>query len=245
VSRVTLITGGSRGIGAATARACAKAGHKVAITYIKDADAANAVRDEITASGGTAMIIQADTAKEADILAMFDAVTAELGPITGLVNNAGIHGARVRVDALTADDITQVLDVNVRGCFLCAREAVKRMSTNYGGQGGAIVNVSSGSATLGNPGAGVLYGASKGALNTLTVGLAQEVAAEGIRVNAVAPGVTATEMPPADKIAAAPATIPMGRIGTAEEIAAAILWLLSDEAAYVAGANIRVAGGKL
>jgi len=245
VSRVTLVTGGSRGIGAAAAKACAAAGHKVAINYVSQSAAANAVRDAIVAAGGTAMVVKADTAIEAEVIAMFDAVSAELGPITGLVNNAGIHGPRGRLDALTDAEIARVLDVNVRGCFLCAREAVKRMSTKSGGQGGAIVNISSGSAHLGDPGGGVIYAASKGAVNSLTIGLSQEVAGEGIRVNAVAPGMTDTDMPPPEKLAAAAGIIPMGRIGTPEEIAAAILWLLSDEAAYVAGANIRVAGGRL
>ena len=245
MSRVTLVTGGSRGIGAAAAKACAAAGHKVAINYVSQSAAANAVRDAIVAAGGTAMVVKADTAIEAEVIAMFDAVSAELGPITGLVNNAGIHGPRGRLDALTDAEIARVLDVNVRGCFLCAREAVKRMSTKSGGQGGAIVNISSGSAHLGDPGGGVIYAASKGAVNSLTIGLSQEVAGEGIRVNAVAPGMTDTDMPPPEKLAAAAGIIPMGRIGTPEEIAAAILWLLSDEAAYVAGANIRVAGGRL
>ncbi len=245
MSNVTLVTGASRGIGAATAKACAAAGHKVAVNYVNSADAANAVVTDIEAAGGTAVAVQADTAKESEVLAMFDAVTAKLGPITGLVNNAGIHGPRVRLDELADADIEEVLDINVRGCFLCAREAVKRMSTKHGGVGGAIVNVSSGSARLGDPGAGVIYAASKGAVNSLTIGLSQEVAGEGIRVNAVAPGLTETDMPPADKLAAGAKSIPMGRIGQPEEIAAAILWLLSDEASYTAGANIRVGGGRI
>ena len=176
---------------------------------------------------------------------MFEAVEKSLGPITALVNNAGIHGPRAPLDQLSDGDIERVLDVNVRGYFLCAREAVKRMSTKHGGKGGAIVNVSSGSARLGDPGAGVIYAASKGAVNSLTIGLSQEVASEGIRVNAVAPGLTDTDMPATDKLAAGKAIIPMGRIGQPEEIAAAILWLLSSQAAYVAGANIRIAGGRL
>lgn len=245
MSKVTLVTGGSRGIGAATARACAAAGHKVAVNYVASQAAAEAVVAEITAAGGSAMAVRADTSNEAEVIAMFDAVTAELGPITGLVNNAGIHGPRGRVEALSDADIADVLNINVRGCFLCAREAVKRMSTKRGGDGGAIVNVSSGSARLGDPGGGVIYAASKGAVNSLTIGLSQEVAGEGIRVNAVAPGMTETDMPPKEKLESAPLVIPMGRIGQPSEIAAAILWLLSDDAAYVAGANIRVAGGRL
>ena len=245
MDKVTIVTGGSRGIGAATAKACAEAGHKVAVNYVAHSNAADRVVADIEAAGGTAMAIQADMAKEADVIAMFEKTEAELGPITGLVNNAGIHGPRVRLDELPDADIAEVLDINVRGCFLCAREAVKRMSTKHGGQGGAIVNVSSGSARLGDPGAGVIYAASKGAVNSLTIGLSQEVAGEGIRVNAVAPGLTETDMPPADKLAAGAKVIPMGRTGQPEEIAAAILWLLSDDASYIAGANIRVAGGRL
>ena len=245
MTKVTLITGGSRGIGAAAARLCAADGQLVAVNYRSDAAAADKVRAEIEAAGGKAMTIQADTGNEADVLRMFETVDSELGTITGLVNNAGIHGPRERVDVLTADEIDQVLAVNVRGCFLCAREAVKRMSTKHGGAGGAIVNVSSGSARLGNPGAGVLYAASKGALNSLTIGLSQEVAGEGIRVNAVAPGLTDTDMPPADKLATLGPAIPIGRIAQPEEIAEAIVWLLSDKASYTAGANIRVGGGRI
>jgi NAD(P)-dependent dehydrogenase (short-subunit alcohol dehydrogenase family) len=244
MDKVTLVTGGSRGIGAATAIACAAAGHKVAVNYVASKDAADAVVAEIEAAGGTAMAVQANTAHEAQVLAMFDAVTAALGPITGLVNNAGIHGPRGRLDALTDGEIAEVLDINVRGCFLCASAAVKRMSTKYGGQGGGIVNVSSGSATMGDPGGGVIYAASKGAVNSLTIGLSQEVGGEGIRVNTVSPGMTETDMPPKDKLANAPNVVPMGRVGQPSEVAAAILWLLSDEAGFVAGANIRVSGGR-
>ncbi len=244
MTKVTLVTVASRGIGAATARACAAAGHKVAVNYVNNAEAAGRVAGEIRAAGGTAMTVKADTSNEAEVVAMFDAVTIELGPITGLVNNAGIHGPRGRLDALTDAEIADVLNVNVRGCFLCAREAVKRMSTKHGCAGGAIVNVSSGAAKMGDPGGGVIYAASKGAVNSLTIGLSQEVAGEGVRVNAVAPGLTATDMPPPDKLASAPKIIPMGRVGQPEEIAAAILWLLSDDAGYVAGANIRVSGGR-
>ncbi|MDD9878405.1 MAG: SDR family oxidoreductase [Magnetovibrio sp.] len=245
MSRVTLVTGASRGIGAATARLCAGAGHAVAINYRHGADKAEALAAEIAGAGGRAIAVRADTASEADVIRMFETVDAELGTLTGLVNNAGIHGPRGRLDDLTDAEIADVLDVNVRGCFLCAREAVRRMSTKHGGAGGAIVNVSSGSAHLGDPGGGVIYAASKGAVNSLTIGLSQEVAGEGIRVNAVAPGMTETDMPPKEKLAAAAGIIPMGRTGQPLEVAEAILWLLSDEASYVAGANIRVAGGRL
>ena len=243
--RVTIVPGGSRATGAATAKACAGAGHKVAVNYVANTDAAEAVVRDIVAAGGTAIAVKADTANEAEVVAMFELVEREPGPLTGLVNNAGIHGPRSRLDALSDAEIAGVLDVNVRGCFLCAREAVKRMSKKYGANGGAIVNVSSGSAHLGEPGSGVIYAASKGAVNALTIGLSQEVVGEGIRVNAVAPGITDTDMPPKDKIASAGDFVPIGRAGQPKEIAAVILWLLSDEASYVSGANIRAAGGRL
>ena len=244
-AKVTLVTGASRGIGAATAQACAAAGHKVAVNYVTNAAAAERVVGKIRAAGGIAIAVKADTSNEAEVIAMFARVEQELGPLTGLVNNAGIHGPRGRLDALTAAQIDEVLAINVKGYFLCAREAVKRMSAKHGGQGGAVVNVSSGSAHLGDPGGGVIYAASKGAVNSLTIGLSQEVVGEGVRVNTVAPGLTETDLPPKDKMAQAAKVIPMGRIGQPEEIAAAILWLLSDAASYVSGANIRVAGGKL
>jgi NAD(P)-dependent dehydrogenase (short-subunit alcohol dehydrogenase family) len=245
MKRVTLITGASRGIGAATALLCAADGDAVAINYRSDADAAERVRTEIEMAGGTAIAVKGDIGIEADILHMFETVDRVLGTVTGLVNNAGIHGPRGRLDALGTDDIFRVLAVNVQGCFLCAREAVKRMSTKYGGAGGAIVNVSSGSARLGNPHDGVLYAASKGAVNSLTIGLSQEVAGEGIRVNTVAPGLTETDMPPRDKLVIQGPGIPIGRVARPEEIAEAIVWLLSDKASYTAGANIRVGGGRI
>ncbi len=245
MSKVTLITGGSRGIGAATALLCAADGHAVAINYRSNAEAAETVRQTIESAGGKAIVVQADTGVEADIQRMFREVDSALGSLTGLVNNAGIHGPRDRLDTLVAEDIDHVLNVNVRGYFLCAREAILRMSTKHGGSGGAIVNVSSGSARLGNPGAGVLYAASKGAVNSLTIGLSQEVAGEGIRVNTVAPGLTATDMPPPDKLESQGPGIPIGRVARPEEIAEAIVWLLSDKASYTAGANIRVGGGRI
>ena len=245
MTKVTLITGGSRGIGAATARLCAAEGHAVAINYCSDAAAAEEVCLDVQSAGAEAMVVQADTSVEADIIRMFDKIDRTLGVVTGLVNNAGIHGPRGRLDTLKASDIDQVFGVNVSGYFICAREAIKRMSTKHGGSGGAIVNVSSGSARLGNPNDGVLYAASKGAVNSLTIGLSQEVAAEGIRVNTVAPGLTATDMPPPDKIETQGPTIPIGRIAEAREVAEAVVWLLSDKASYTAGANIRVGGGRI
>jgi len=244
MDKITIVTGGSRGIGAATARLCAADGHAVCVVYRSSPDAAQDVVSGIEKAGGRACAIRADMGSEADIVTLFEAVDRDLGPLTGLVNNAGIHGPRGRLDALAGADIEAVLRTNVTGYFLCAREAVKRMSTRHGGKGGVIVNVSSGSATNGAPGEGVLYGASKGAVNSFTVGLAQEVGGEGIRVNAVSPGLTATDMPPAEKLDTVGLTVPLGRAGRAEEIAEAILWLLSDKASYTSAANLRVGGGR-
>ena len=191
------------------------------------------------------MTVQADTGDESQVEHMFDAVSAELGLITGLVNNAGVHGPRGRLDELTNDEIQAVLNTNVLGCFLCAQAAVKRMSTKHGGDGGAIVNVSSGSAHLGAPNDGILYAASKGAVNSLTIGLSQEVAREGIRVNTVAPGLTETDMPTTEVLERMGPQLPAGRVGQPEEIGEAIVWLLSDAASYVNGANLRVSGGRI
>ncbi len=243
--RVTIVTGGSRGIGAATALVCGQNGHAICVTYRDRADKAEEVVASIKASGGEAIAVQADSAVEADVTRLFERVDDALGTVTGLVNNAGIHGPRIRVDALETTDVERVLAVNVTALFQCSREAIRRMSTRHGGKGGAIVNVSSGSARLGSPGAGVLYAASKGAVNSLTIGLSQEVAGEGIRVNAVAPGLTVTDMPPAERLERDCPNIPIGRAAQPEEIAEAIYWLLTDKASYVAGANLRVGGGRI
>ena len=243
--RVTIVTGGSRGIGAATALLCGQNGHAVCVTYRARADKAEEVVGSIKASGGEAIAVQADTAGEADVTRLCEMVDDALGTVTGLVNNAGIHGPRIRVDALETTDVERVLAVNVTALFQCSREAIRRMSTRHGGKGGAIVNVSSGSARLGSPGAGVLYAASKGAVNSLTIGLSQEVAGEGIRVNAVAPGLTVTDMPPAERLERDGPNLPIGRAAQPEEIAEAIYWLLTDKASYVAGANLRVGGGRI
>ena len=243
--RVTVITGASRGIGAATARLCGAAGHAVCVVYRDQAEKAEAVVRGIEHGGGRAVAVQADMADERSIQRLFETVDARLGTITGLVNNAGMHGPRIRLDALERDDVNQVLAVNVAALFQCCREAIKRMSTRYGGTGGAIVNVSSGSARLGEPGTGVLYAASKGAVNSLTIGLSQEVAGEGIRVNTVAPGLTETDMPPPERLQRDGPGIPIGRVAQPGEIAEGIFWLLSDKASYVAGANLRVGGGRL
>jgi len=244
MEQITIVTGGSRGIGAAIARLCGANDHKVCVVYRGGADAAQDVVDAITQDGGTAIAVQADTAIEADVMRLFETVDRDLGRLTGLVNNAGVHGPRGRLEALTGAEIDDVLRINVMGYFLCAREAVKRMSTGHGGAGGSIVNISSGSATSGSPHEGILYGASKGAVNSLTMGLAQEVGGEGIRVNAVSPGITVPGMPPPEKVERAVRAVPMGRAGQAEEIAEAVLWLLSDKASYTSAANIRVGGGR-
>lgn len=244
MAKIALVTGGSRGIGAATCRLLARDGWDVAVNYRADANAAAAVVRDIEATGQRAIAVKADVADEAEVLAMFETVERDLGAINGLVNSAGIIGPVGRVEALTRADIDRVLATNVVGCILTCREAVKRMSTKHGGKGGAIVNVSSGSAYLGNPGKQVLYAISKGAVNSLHIGLSQEVAGEGVRVNAVSPGMTATDMVNDEAAAANMANIPMGRLGEPGEIAEAIVWLLSDQAGYTAGANIRVAGGR-
>jgi NAD(P)-dependent dehydrogenase (short-subunit alcohol dehydrogenase family) len=241
---ITIVTGASRGIGAATARLCAGYGHIVCIAYRSETDKARSVVGAIEKAGGKAIAVQVDTGVEAEVVRLFETVDRQLGRVTGLVNNAGTHGPRGRLEALTAADIEAVLRVNVMGYFLCAREAVKRMSTRQGGQGGSIVNISSGSANNGSPNEGILYAASKGAVNSLTIGLAQEVAKDGIRVNTVSPGLTTPGMPPPEKVAELAPRLPMGRAGRPEEIAEAICWLLSDKASYTSAANLRVGGGR-
>ncbi|MGI9422416.1 MAG: SDR family oxidoreductase [Hyphomicrobiaceae bacterium] len=239
-----IVTGGSRGIGAATARALGAAGWAVAINYLSNEQAAQAVATAVEAAGGEAMTVQGDTASEADVTRLFATVESAWGRLDGLVNNAGMIGARGKFEALTLDTIERVLAVNVTGYMLCARAAVKRMSTLHGGNGGVIVNVSSGAAHRGGAHDNILYAVSKGAVNSMTIGLSQEVAGEGIRVNAVAPGLTRTDMPSASALETAGPTIPIGRVGEAEEIAEGIVWLMSDKASYVAGANLRIAGGR-
>ena len=244
MAKIALVTGGSRGIGAATCRLLAANGYAVAVNYRAGRDAAARVVADIEAAGGRALAVQADIAVEAEVLAMFATVDRELGTLDALVNNAGISTPKTRVEGLVLADIERALATNVTGAILCAREAVKRMSARHGGKGGAIVNISSGSAYIGNPGPNVLYAITKGALNCPHIGLSQEVAGEGIRVNTVSPGMTDTDMPSAEAKRSNVPNIPMGRIGLPEEIAEAILWLVSDKASYVAGANIRVAGGR-
>ena len=242
-----LVTGGGRGIGAATAILAAQRGYAVAVNYLRNATAAEGVVREITQAGGRARAIAGDVASEADVLRMFEA-TAALGPVTGLVNNAGILERQCRVDEMDADRFTRVFATNITGAFLCAREAVRRMSTRHGGRGGAIVNVSSMAATLGSPGEYVDYAASKGAIDSMTIGLAREVAQEGIRVNAVRPGVIYTDIHAsggeAGRVDRVKAAVPMRRGGEPDEVARAILWLLSDEASYSTGTFIDVSGGR-
>ena len=245
---VLLVTGGSRGIGAATAALAVRRGYQVAIGYRQDHAAAETLVTELGAGGGRVVAIQADVSVEAEVVELFQQVDAQLGPVTGLVNSAGYAEPQARVEAMTADRLQRLFAANVGGSFLCAREAIRRMSFRHGGAGGAIVNVSSGAARLGSPGEYVDYAASKGAIDTFTIGLAREVAAEGIRVNAVRPGLIDTEFHAGGgdpgRLARLASTVPMGRGGTAAEIANAIVWLLSDEASYATGALLDVTGGR-
>jgi NAD(P)-dependent dehydrogenase (short-subunit alcohol dehydrogenase family) len=248
VQKILLITGGSRGIGAATARLAAQRGYTVCITYLRNQAAADAIVAGIRTTGGHALAIAADVCVEREITQLFEHLDARVGPITALVNNAGILDQQMRVDQMDAARLQRIFTTNIVGPFLCAREAVRRMSTRYAGTGGAIVNVSSGAARLGAPGEYVDYAASKGAIDTFTIGLAKEVALEGIRVNAVRPGVIYTDMHASggepQRVDRVKATVPMQRGGQAEEVAHAILWLLSDEASYVTGACLDVTGGR-
>ena len=243
-----LFTGGGRGRGAVTAMRAAAAGWKVALSYVADEAAAQSVVAAIEALGGEALAVQADVGAEEDIVALFKAVDARFGRLDGLVNNAGIVSPKGRVDEYSAERVERIMRVNVTGSILCAREAVRRMSTLHGGAGGAIVNVSSVASVLGSAGEYVDYAASKGAIDTFTVGLAREVATEGIRVNAVRPGTVATEIHASggqpDRIERVRPMIPMKREGRPDEIASAIIWLLSDEASYITGALLDAGGGR-
>jgi len=243
-----LITGASRGIGAATARLAAQQGYALCLNYHQRADAANAVLEQVRGMGVTAIAVQADVADETEVLHMFEAIDREFGRLDVLVNNAGMLEQQMRLEQMDAARWTRVLGANVIGSFLCAREAIKRMSTRHGGRGGAIVNLSSVAARLGAPGEYIDYAAAKGAIDSMTLGLAKEVASEGIRVNAVRPGVIHTDIHAAggepDRIERVKASVPMGRGGQAEEIAEAILWLASEQASYTSGALLDVAGGR-
>jgi NAD(P)-dependent dehydrogenase (short-subunit alcohol dehydrogenase family) len=245
---IALITGSGRGIGAATARLAAKRGYAVCINYLGREDRARAVADEIRAGGGRAILAQGDTADESAVARIFEQIDRELGRITSLVNNAGITGKAARLEDYDAAEMRRVLDVNVIGTMLCTREATRRMSTKHGGSGGTVVNLSSVAAVLGGANNWTPYAAAKGAINSLTIGLSRELAAESIRVNAIMPGLIETEIHAAagvgDRLAALAPSVPMGRIGTAEECAELIVWLMSNEAAYMTGALIPISGGR-
>lgn len=243
-----VVTGASRGIGAATARLLARRGHAVCVSFHRQVEAADQVVSDCASAGVDAIAVRADVSLEADVVALFRTVDAQLGPIVGLVNNAGVVDRRGRVEDITTARLERMFAVNVTGSFLCAREAVRRLSTRRGGVGGAIVNVSSRAAVLGSAGEYVDYAAAKAAVDAMTVGLSREVADEGIRVNAVRPGLIDTDMhadsgEPGRVHRLAP-TVPMRRPGRVEEVAAAIAWLLGDEASYVTGSFIDVGGGR-
>lgn len=241
---LVIVTGGSRGIGAAISRRLAADGYAVAVNYTANAALAEAVVAEIVAAGGQAAAFPGDVSAEADVLRLFAEAQARFGPLHGLVNNAGILGGSARLDALKTEDLIRVLAVNVTGSMLCAREAVRAMSTRHGGQGGAIVNMASVASRLGGAGELVHYATTKGAIDTFTLGLAREVAEEGIRVNAVAPGVIDTEMNSAERQARVVPAVPMKRVGRAEEVAEAVAWLLNPAASYVTGTIVTVSGGR-
>ena len=248
MGKILLVTGASRGIGAATAVLAAQRGYAVCVNYLHNRAAAEAVVARITQAGGRAIAVAADISLEADVLHLYATIDRELGPLTALVNNAGILEQQQRTEAIDAARLQRIFATNVIGSFLCAREAVKRMSRHAGGNGGGIVNVSSVAARTGSPGEYVDYAASKGAIDSFTRGLAAEVAADGIRVNAVRPGFIHTDMHASggepDRIERVKHGVPLQRGGHAEEVAAAILWLLSDEASYTTGTFIDVAGGR-
>jgi NAD(P)-dependent dehydrogenase (short-subunit alcohol dehydrogenase family) len=248
LEEVLLVTGGSRGIGAATALLAAAKGYAVAVNYTAQAAAADEIVRRVEAAGGKAIAVRADVGHEEQVLAMFETIDARLGRLTALVNNAGVVDVPARVDEMGVDRLRRMFDINVLGSFLCAREAVRRMSTRHGGRGGAIVNVSSAASRLGAPGQYVDYAAAKGAIDTFTIGLAKEVAAEGIRVNAVRPGLIETDIHASggipDRVKQLAHQVPMQRGGSADEVAHTIVWLLSPEASYTTMSLVDVSGGR-
>ena len=248
MDKVLIVTGGSRGIGAATARLGAQRGYAVCVNYVSNRKAADDVVADIERGGGKAIAVAADVSSEPDVVRMFETVDKSLGRVTALVNNAGTLEKQMRLEQMDAARLARMFAVNVTGCFLCAREAVRRMSTRHGGSGGAIVNVSSGAARLGSPNEYIDYAACKGAIETMTIGLAREVAEEGIRVNAVRPGHIYTEIHALGgepgRVDRVKQSVPMKRGGQPEEVARAILWLLSDEASFSTGTFIDVTGGR-
>lgn len=246
--RTVLVTGGGRGIGAATSLLCAQHGWAVAVNYTSGEAAATAIVAQIRAAGGSALAVQADVSDEAQVLAMFATIERELPPLGALVNNAGVVDVPARVDVMSLPRWQRMFAINVFGSFLCAREAVKRLSTKHGGHGGAIVNLSSAASRIGAPGQYVDYAAAKGAIDVFTMGLAKEVALEGVRVNAVRPGIIETEIHASgglpDRAKQMAPLVPMQRAGSAEEVAQAIVWLMSDAASYTTGSIVDVTGGR-
>jgi len=241
---ILLVTGASRGIGAATARLAGTRGYDVAVNYLRDEKAADTVVQAVRGSGRRAIAVQGDMAREPDIDRMFATIDKELGRLTHLVYNAGTTGGNSRVEAVEAKTLRDTMELNVVGALLCAKAAILRMSKKHGGQGGAMVMISSMAASLGSPGEYVWYAASKGAVDSMTVGLSKELAGDGIRVNAVSPGIILTDIHPPGRVERITPTVPMQRAGTAEEVAETVLFLLSDAASYTTGTNVRVAGGR-
>lgn len=244
MTRVLMVTGGSRGIGHETSVGAARQGWDVCVNYVGNEERAGQTVAAIRKAGQRAIKVKADISREEDVLRLFETCDAELGVPYGLVNSAGIASPYGRIDEVAFEDIPPLMDLNINGTLLCTREAIRRMSTRHGGTGGSIVNLSSVSSRLGGPGSNVPYAASKGAIDSFTWGVAQEVAGEGIRVNAVSPGLIDTEMQPEGRVERVGPTLPMGRVGQPEEVARAILWLLSDDASYVSGSNLNVSGAR-
>ena len=241
---VLLVAGGSRGIGAATCRLAAARGYDVAVNYNSNSNAAASVVDAVKKAGGRAVALQGDMGKEADIKRVFDETTSKLGPIDAFVHSSGIIGPMSRLDEASSATLREALDVNTFGALICLRECVQRMSTKHGGKGGAIVLLSSMAASLGGANECVWYAASKGAIDSLTIGLAREVGKENVRINAVSPGMIDTDIQPPGRLERVLPMLPTGRAGTADEVAEAVLFLLSDAASYITGANLRVSAGR-